>query len=105
METTKSQLLTVEIVYASAQRQRLVTLSVAPGATVAEAIEASGIVREFPEIDLNSNRVGIFGHLVRLEDPIRAGDRVEIYRPLQADPKEACRQRALKLRRAAGRRG
>lgn len=105
METTKSQLLAVEIVYASAQRQRLVTLSVAPGATVAEAIEASGIVREFPEIDLNSNRVGIFGRLVRLDDPIRAGDRVEIYRPLQADPKEARRQRVLKLRRAAGRRG
>jgi hypothetical protein len=91
----------VEVVYATAERQRLIALTVAPGATVAEAIAASGILREFPEIDLSVNRVGVFGQLVRLGDVVQADDRVEIYRPLQADPKEARRQRA----RRAGRRG
>ncbi|OGI44899.1 MAG: RnfH family protein [Candidatus Muproteobacteria bacterium RBG_16_64_11] len=91
----------VEVVYATHTRQRLVELTVAPGTTVAEAIAASGILREFPEIDLRVNRVGIFGQLARLGDVVQAGDRVEIYRPLQADPKEARRQRARK----AGKRG
>jgi len=86
----------VEVAYATAERQRLIALMVAPGTTVAEAIEASGVLREFPEIDLRVNRVGVFGQLARLGDPVRAGDRVEIYRPLQADPKEARRQRASK---------
>lgn len=91
----------VEVVYAAAGRQRLIALTVAPGATIAEAIEASGILREFPEIDLSANRVGVFGQLARLGDVVQADDRVEIYRPLQADPKEARRQRARK----AGKRG
>jgi putative ubiquitin-RnfH superfamily antitoxin RatB of RatAB toxin-antitoxin module len=91
----------VEVVYATAGRQRLIALTVAPGATVAEAIAASGILREFPEIDLRVNRVGVFGQLARLGDVVQADDRVEIYRPLQADPKEARRQRA----RRAGKRG
>lgn len=91
----------VEIVYATVERQRLIALAVTPGATIAEAIEVSGILREFPEIDLRVNRVGIYGQLARLDDVVHAGDRVEIYRPLQADPKEARRQRARK----AGKRG
>ncbi len=91
----------VEVVYATPGRQRLIALTVTPGATVAEVIETSGILREFPEIDLRVNRVGIFGQLARLGDAVQAGDRVEIYRPLQADPKEARRQRA----RRAGKRG
>lgn len=95
----------VEVAYATAERQRLIVLMVAPGTTIAEAIEASGILREFPEIDLSVNRVGVFGQLARLGDPIRAGDRVEIYRPLQADPKEARRTRAVNAGRAAGKRG
>ncbi|MBI5612674.1 MAG: RnfH family protein [Gammaproteobacteria bacterium] len=101
MANAESGPLGVEVVYAIAARQRLVALTVAPGTTVAEVIEASGILREFPEIDLRVNRVGVFGHLTRLGDVVQAGDRVEIYRPLPADPKEARRQRA----RRAGKRG
>jgi hypothetical protein len=86
----------VEVVYATPGAQRLIALTVTPGATVADAIEASGILREFPEIDLRVNRVGVYGQLARLGDVVQAGDRVEIYRPLQADPKEARRQRARK---------
>lgn len=86
--------LTVEVVYAAPERQRLVSVSVPAGARVAEAIAASGVLQEFPEIDLTSNRVGIFGQLTRLDEVLRDGDRVEIYRPLIADPKEARRRRA-----------
>lgn len=96
--------LTVEVVYASPERQRLVSVSVPAGARVAEAIAASGVLQEFPEIDLTSNRVGIFGQLTRLDEVLRDGDRVEIYRPLIADPKEARRMRAA-TRRDAGKRG
>jgi len=97
--------LAVEVVYVAAQDQRLIELSMTSGTTIAQAIEASGVLREFPEIDLTSNRVGVFGRLVRLDDRVQEGDRVEIYRPLQADPKEARRRRARVARRAAGERG
>lgn len=85
----------VEVAYA-APHARAVAIEVTldPGATVEEAIRRSGIVARFPEIDLARNRVGIFGEPVRLNDPVRDNDRVEIYRPLVADPKEARRQRA-----------
>lgn len=86
--------LMVEVVYAGSERQRLVSVSVPAGARVAEAIAASGVLQEFPEIDLTANRVGIFGQLTRLDEVLRDGDRVEIYRPLIADPKEARRKRA-----------
>ena len=92
----------VEVAYASRQYQRLVRVSVPDGARVTEAITASGILLEFPEIDLAVNRVGIFGQLARLDELVRDGDRVEIYRSLHADPKEARRKRALKPRRAGG---
>lgn len=94
----------VEVVYAAPERQRLVSVSVPAGARVAEAIAVSGVLQEFPEIDLTSNRVGIFGQLTRLDEVLRDGDRVEIYRPLIADPKEARRKRAAS-RRAAGKGG
>ena len=100
MANVDSALLRVEVVYAMPRRQRLIALSVAPGATVAGTIEASGILREFPEIDLAVNRVGIFGLLARPDELVQNGDRVEIYRPLQVDPKEARRKRALKSKRA-----
>lgn len=101
MANADLRLLGVEVAYAPPGRQRVIALTVTPGVTVADAIEASGILREFPEIDLRVNRVGVYGQLARLGDVVQAGDRVEIYRPLQADPKEARRQRARK----AGKRG
>ncbi len=69
-------------------------LEVANDATVEQVILLSGLLETFPEIDLNVNRVGIFGRLANLDDGLRAHDRVEIYRPLKADPKEVRRRRA-----------
>jgi hypothetical protein len=84
----------VEVVYAAAERQAVYPLSLAAGATVREAIERSGVLAAFPEIDLARNRVGIRGRLVALGAVLREHDRVEILRPLRADPKEARRARA-----------
>jgi len=69
-------------------------VSIAPGASVRAAIIASGILEEFPEIDLTRNRVGVYGKLTTLESLVENGDRVEIYRPLPLDPKQARRSRA-----------
>lgn len=84
----------VEVVYALPAVQRLRQLRLPAGSTVREAIARSGLLEEFPEIDLARNKVGVFGKLVRLDAPLRERDRVEIYRPLIADPKEIRRQRA-----------
>ena len=84
----------VEVVYASPQRQKVVRVGVPEGATVRQAIEQSGLLAEFPEIDLGSNRVGIWNKLAKPDAVLRDKDRVEIYRPLIADPKEVRRQRA-----------
>jgi uncharacterized protein len=84
----------VEVAYALPQRQALVELIVPAGTTVLEAIERSGLVREFPEIDLKRNKVGIFGKIVTLTTVLRERDRVEIYRALVADPKAIRRLRA-----------
>lgn len=88
----------VEVAYALPDRQRIIALRVAVGCTVFEAAEQSGITRFFPELVLESAKMGIFGKAV--PDPrsheLQDGDRVEIYRPLTADPKEARKQRAKK---------
>lgn len=84
------------MIYATATRQTRLTVRVEEGATVGEAIRASGVLQTFPEIDLGVNRVGIYGNLVTLDRPVLDGDRVEIYRPLTGDPKEARRRRALR---------
>jgi putative ubiquitin-RnfH superfamily antitoxin RatB of RatAB toxin-antitoxin module len=86
----------VEIAYAKPEAQVILSLDVAEGATVETAIRQSGILERFPEIDLERNKVGIYGKPCKLEQPLRAGDRIEIYRPLIADPKEARRSRAAK---------
>lgn len=90
----ESVLIDISVAYGSADRVRLVNLKVAPGTTVEQAILASGILSLCPEIDLAVNRVGIFNRARALTDPVAAGDRIEIYRPLVADPKEARRRRA-----------
>lgn len=86
----------VEVAYATPARQEVIEASVRPGATVEQVIRASGMLARFPEIDLTRQRVGIFGEIARLEDSVHNGDRVEIYRPLLADPKEARRKRATR---------
>lgn len=84
----------VEVAYARPERQVLLEFEVPEGCRVKEAIEQSGILRHFPEIDLASASVGIFSRKATLDDALRDGDRVEIYRPLLADPKEVRREMA-----------
>lgn len=90
----------VELVYALPQQQRLFALVVPEGTTIARAIELSGICQNYPQIDLQRDAVGVFGRLRRLEDVLQAGDRIEIYRPLAADPKSARRQRVVQRRKS-----
>jgi putative ubiquitin-RnfH superfamily antitoxin RatB of RatAB toxin-antitoxin module len=76
----------VSVTYALPDRQAWLDVEVAEHATVRDAIEASGIVRAFPALDLNTQKVGVFGKTVALEARLEAGQRVEIYRPITADP-------------------
>ena len=84
----------VEVAYATPDIQLILPVRLAPGATVQQAIEASGMLDKFPEIDLKQNKFGVFGKLTKGDAPLRDKDRVEIYRKLIADPKEVRRQRA-----------
>ncbi len=95
----------VEVAYATPLRQEVIDVAIRPGATVEQAIRESGILARFTEIDLSRQRVGIFGEIARLQDPVRDGDRIEIYRPLLADPKEARSRRAARGVKAGGGRG
>ncbi len=95
----------VEVAYARPDRQMIIPLEVPVGTTLREAIELSGIREHFPEIDLSVNKVGIFGKLSKLDTVLRDHDRVEIYRPLIADPKEVRKQRAAegkKMKKGGG---
>ena len=87
-------LIEIEVAYAAAARQTVVRLAVPPGCSLRQAVERSGLLPQYPEIDLETSRLGVFGRLRQPEEAVQAGDRVEIYRPLIADPKQARRQRA-----------
>ncbi|KFD20292.1 MULTISPECIES: RnfH family protein [Tatumella] len=84
----------VEVVYALPEKQYLRTVTVTEGSTIEQAIIASGLPELRKDINLAENKVGIFSRAAKLQDVVQAGDRVEIYRPLLADPKELRRQRA-----------
>jgi putative ubiquitin-RnfH superfamily antitoxin RatB of RatAB toxin-antitoxin module len=86
--------ISVEVAYATLARQVILTVPVPRGATIEYAVRRSGILEEFPDIDLQVNDVGVFGNLADLKTILVPGDRVEIYRPLIVDPKEIRRQRA-----------
>jgi uncharacterized protein len=90
--------ITVEVVHATPEKQVVCTVHVPADATVSQAISASGLLARFPGIDLSRQAVGIFGSRVQLSDPVADGDRVEIYRPLEVDPKEMRRRRARNKR-------
>ncbi len=94
-----AEMLNIEVVYALPHEQEIVTLQLQQGATVRHAIEVSGLLEKYPEIDLMKNRLGIFAKLTKPETELHDRDRVEIYRPLRADPKEARQQRAIKSKR------
>ena len=90
----KAEPITVEVAYAKPEEQLIIELEVPAGTTLRQAIEQSGILEHFSEIGLGEARVGIFGKLKKLDETLHAGDRVEIYRPLIADPKQVRKQRA-----------
>jgi putative ubiquitin-RnfH superfamily antitoxin RatB of RatAB toxin-antitoxin module len=96
---------TVEVVYALKDKQELVALKLPAGATAREAVECSGLLGKYPEIDLAKNKLGVFARLVKPDAVLRDHDRVEIYRPLIADPKEVRKKRAAEgkaMKKGAG---
>ncbi|MCG6234464.1 RnfH family protein [Vibrio furnissii] len=96
----ESDMIHVEVVYALPQEQRVLTLVVNKAMTVEEIIETSGILQMYQEIDLSKNKVGVFSRNVKLDATVRDRDRIEIYRPLLADPKEIRRKRAEQAKAA-----
>lgn len=84
----------IEIVYAYPDRHYLKKMTVEEGTMIQTAILQSGILQQYTEIDLRENKVGIFSRPAKLTDQLKDGDRIEIYRPLLADPKEIRRKRA-----------
>lgn len=84
----------VEVAYALPEKQCILKVNVDAGTTVGAAIVQSGILQEFPDLDVENSKVGIFGKAAAMTAKLRDGDRVEIYRPLIADPKEVRRKRA-----------
>jgi putative ubiquitin-RnfH superfamily antitoxin RatB of RatAB toxin-antitoxin module len=92
------QQISIEVVYGTPEKQALLEVAVEQGTTVEQAILASGIVKRFPDINLEVLKVGIWNRTCKLTDLPKKGDRIEIYRPLIADPKEARRRRAEKAK-------
>jgi putative ubiquitin-RnfH superfamily antitoxin RatB of RatAB toxin-antitoxin module len=92
----------IQVCYALSGQSFLQELEIESGTTIAQAIEASGVLTQFPDIDLSQQRVGIFGKLKATDTELREGDRIEIYRPLRADPKETRRRRAAHRKATKG---
>lgn len=84
----------IEVAYALEEKQTLLVLEVDEGTTLKQAIEVSGILNTYHKIDLSKDKTGIFGKIAKLDTVLREKDRVEIYRPLIADPKQVRRERA-----------
>ncbi len=93
-----SNAINIEVVYGLPEKQSLLSVKVAPDSTVLQAIEASGIQKIYTDINLNENKVGVWNRTCKLSDILREGDRVEIYRPMIADPKEVRKRRAEKAK-------
>lgn len=83
----------VGVCYAEADRQLWLRLEVPEGSTVQQAIELSGVLQRYPNIDLENQKVGVFGKFAKLDALIKEGDRVEIYRKITADPQQVQRRR------------
>ena len=100
-----AEMISVEVVYAIPQKQEIFSLNVPEGSTVRQAIEACGVLEKYPEINLAKNKLGVFAKLTKADTLLRNRDRVEIYRPLIADPKEVRKQRAAEgkvMKKGAG---
>ncbi len=96
IENLQSHFIKIEVAYALVDKQVILTEKVSPETTIEEAIHLSGVLEQFPEIDLSNNKVGVFGKLKKLDSTLLENDRIEIYRALIADPKESRRKRAAK---------
>jgi len=99
------EMLNIVVVYALPKKQEIITVKLPEGATARQAIEASGLLAKYPEIDLAKNKLGVFAKLTKPDSALRDQDRVEIYRPLIADPKEVRKQRAAEgkvMKKGAG---
>ncbi|BCL70802.1 conserved hypothetical protein [Vibrio nigripulchritudo MADA3029] len=99
--SSEPNMIHVEVVYALPLEQRVITLAVEAEMTVKEIIEQSGVMDIYPEIDLAKNKVGVFSRNVKLDSTVMDKDRIEIYRPLLADPKEIRRKRAEQAKQEA----
>ena len=100
-----AEMLKVEVCYALPEKQVMIPVSLPEGVTLLQAVEASGILEKYPEIDPAKNKFGIYAKLSRPDTLLRDRDRVEIYRPLIADPKEVRKQRAAEgkvMKKGAG---
>ncbi len=100
-----AEMLNVEVCYALPEKQELVRVKLPAGSTLGQALEASGLLQKYPEIDLKKNKFGVFAKLTKVDSVLRDLDRVEIYRPLIADPKEVRKQRAAEgkvMKKGAG---
>ena len=90
----KSDTVHVQLCYALPEQAVVIDLDIEVGCTLEQVIAKSGLLAQFPEVDLTQNKIGIYGKLKPLDTVARDGDRIEIYRPLQADPIESRRRRA-----------
>lgn len=90
--------ISIEVAYALPDKQTLLAVDVNADATIEQAVEASGILDIHPEINLKENKVGIWSRMAKLKDVVNPDDRIEIYRPLIADPKEVRKRRAEKAK-------
>ena len=97
-ESVSVSKITIEVVYGVPHKQKILTLSVDSETTVEQAIYDSGVVVLFPEIDLSVNKVGIWNRTVKLSETLADLDRIEVYRPLIADPKDVRKRRAEKAK-------
>ena len=95
------ELITVEVAYALPQQQVIISIEVKAGTTALEAIQYSGLLRDYPELSLKNCRIGVFGKVVSFDAVLQPLDRVEVYRPLIADPKQARRLRAVTKKESA----
>ena len=86
---------TVELIYANLAEQKILKVSVNEGDTIKDIIDISGILSKYPEIDLEINKVGIYNQVKKLDEPVKANDRIEIYQSLIANPKDVRRKRAI----------
>lgn len=93
-----NKMIAVEVAYAKLNEQKIIALEVEEGSTIAAVIQQSGILEKFPEINLEKQKVGVFSKARKLSDKVSAGDRIEIYRALTIDPKDARRVKARKIK-------